>query len=115
MNELESRRRIISYLGAAALAPLSPTPALGEGRSPTPRMTEGPFYPRSFPEDSDADLTRVTGRNGRAQGTPLEVSGRVVDRTGRAPHIHFTVAQGERVAATLSRIPSSSILLGETR
>jgi protocatechuate 3,4-dioxygenase beta subunit len=26
----------------------------------------------------------VTGRNGRAQGTPLEVTGRVVDRTGRA-------------------------------
>lgn len=84
MDKFDSRRRIIGYLGAAALAPLVPTPALGEGRAPTPRMTEGPFYPRMFPEDSDADLTRVTGRNARAQGTPLEVFGRVVDRTGRA-------------------------------
>lgn len=79
-----SRRRVIGYLGAAALAPLVPTPALGEGRAPTPRMTEGPFYPRMFPEDSDADLTRVAGRAGRARGTPLEVTGRVVDRAGRA-------------------------------
>lgn len=84
MNRFDSRRRLIGCLGVAALAPLLPTPALGQGRSPTPPMTEGPFYPRSFPEDSDADLTRVTGRNGRAQGTPLEVSGRIVDRTGRA-------------------------------
>jgi protocatechuate 3,4-dioxygenase beta subunit len=84
MGRFDSRRRVIGYLGAAALAPLVPTPALGEGRAPTPRMTEGPFYPRIFPDDSDADLTRVAGRAGRAQGTPLEVSGRVVDRSGRA-------------------------------
>lgn len=83
-EKLHTRRRVIGYLGAAALAPLVPTPALAEERAPTPRMTEGPFYPRMFPDDSDADLTRVAGRAGRAQGTPLEVSGRVVDRSGRA-------------------------------
>jgi len=84
MNRFDSRRRVIGYLGAAALAPLVPTPSLADGRALTPPMTEGPFYPRMFPDDSDADLTRVTGRNGRAQGTSLEVTGRVVDRTGRA-------------------------------
>ena len=84
MGTFESRRRIIGYLGVAAVAPLVPTPALGQDRAPTPRMTEGPFYPQMLPDDSDADLTRVTGRSGRAQGTPLGVTGRVVDRSGRA-------------------------------
>ena len=77
------RRRIVTLLGAAMLAPLAATPALGEELAPTPRSTEGPFYPRSFPADTDADLTRVEGRAGRAMGTPLEVSGRVLDRSGR--------------------------------
>ena len=84
MNRFDSRRRVIGYLGAAALVPLVPTPSLADGRALTPPMTEGPFYPRMFPDDSDADLTRVAGRNGRAQGRPLEVSGRVMDRAGRA-------------------------------
>lgn len=80
---IHSRRRLIGFMGAAALAPLLPTPVLADDRPPTPRMTEGPFYPRNFPADSDADLTSVAGTPGRAQGTPLEVSGRVLDRSGR--------------------------------
>jgi protocatechuate 3,4-dioxygenase, beta subunit len=83
MKRSDSRRRLIGYLGVAALAPLLPTPLLADDRPPTPPMTEGPFYPRMFPEDSDADLTRVAGRAGVAQGTPLEVTGRVLDRSGR--------------------------------
>jgi protocatechuate 3,4-dioxygenase beta subunit len=77
------RRRIVTFIGAAMLAPLAATPALGEDLPPTPRSTEGPFYPQSLPADSDADLTRVQGRADRARGTPLEVSGRVLDRSGR--------------------------------
>jgi protocatechuate 3,4-dioxygenase beta subunit len=46
-------------------------------------MTEGPFYPRTFPQDVDGDLTRVTGRARAADGMPLAVSGRIVDRAGR--------------------------------
>ena len=69
--------------GFAAVAPLVATPVLADERPPTPRMTEGPFYPNTFPRDVDADLTRVEGRAGVAQGTSLEVTGRVVDRTGR--------------------------------
>ena len=77
------RRRVLSWIGAAALAPLAATPALADERPATPRMTEGPFYPRTFPRDVDADLTRVEGRSGSARGTVLDVSGRVVDRAGR--------------------------------
>ena len=77
------RRKFIFLMSAAAVAPLSLTPALADDHPPTPRMTEGPFYPRSFPADSDADLTQVQGRASRAKGPILEVSGRVVDRRGR--------------------------------
>ena len=83
MKHSMQRRRVLAWMGAAALAPLAPTPILADDRPPTPRMTEGPFYPRSLPRDSDADLTRVEGRTGRAEGTPLAVSGRVLDRGGR--------------------------------
>jgi len=79
------RRRLITWMGAAAVAPLAVTPVLADDRPPTPRMTEGPFYPRTFPEDADADLTQVGGRAARAAGTALQVSGRVIDRAGR-PH-----------------------------
>ena len=78
-----ARRRVILWLGATALGPLAVTPVLAEDRPPTPRLTEGPFYPNTFPRDTDADLTHVEGRAGVAQGTVLDVSGRVVDRTGR--------------------------------
>ena len=77
------RRRVLQWIGAGALAPLIPTPALADDRPSTPRMTEGPFYPRTFPADVDADLTRVMGRSGSAQGTALEVMGQVVDRGGK--------------------------------
>ena len=83
MHPSPQRRRIVLALATLAAAPLVPTPALADERRPTPRMTEGPFYPRSLPSDEDADLTQVKGRSGKAQGTALQVSGRVLDRSGR--------------------------------
>jgi len=83
MDRMKERRRVLAWMGAAALAPLAITPALGaDEQPPTPRLTEGPFYPRSFPKDSDADLTRVEGHASRAMGAVLAVSGRIVDRRG---------------------------------
>jgi protocatechuate 3,4-dioxygenase beta subunit len=76
------RRRVLSWIGASALAPLAVTPALAEDHAPTPPMTEGPFYPRSFPKDTDADLTRIEGHVAAAQGIVLDLSGRVLDRSG---------------------------------
>ena len=80
---IHERRRILVWLGASALAPLAPTPTLADDRKPTPRMTEGPFYPTSLPTDTDGDLTKVAGQPRAAEGTPLEVTGRVLDRSGR--------------------------------
>ncbi len=41
----------------------------------TPPQSEGPFYPRSLPEDSDADLTVLDGR--RTDGEVIEMVGRM--------------------------------------
>jgi protocatechuate 3,4-dioxygenase beta subunit len=77
-----NRRIFLLRTGFAVMAPLAATPALADDHPLTPRMTEGPFYPNTFPKDIDADLTRIEGRTGVAQGTILDVSGRVVDRSG---------------------------------
>ena len=74
-----SRRGLI--LGAGAATALISMPALA--RTLTPRSTEGPFYPRRLPLDRDADLTRVAGRTGAAQGTVVNLTGRVVDPADR--------------------------------
>jgi len=49
---------------------------------PTSSQDLGPFYPVLRSRDSDADLTRVRGARGIAQGTPINVVGRVLDRNG---------------------------------
>ena len=42
----------------------------------------GPFYPIVRPTDSDVDLTWVKGRDARAAGQVIEISGRVYDVKG---------------------------------
>ena len=49
----------------------------------TPGQTSGPFYPRRFPSDSDADLTIMRG-GGRAMGDVLEVTGRILSAQGQS-------------------------------
>lgn len=67
--------------GALALGPVRPAHA--SALTPTPRVSEGPFYPQSFPADVDNDLTRVAGKSGSAKGTVLDVTGRVLDTSGK--------------------------------
>ncbi len=77
-----TRRRLMqSALSVAALGAAAPARAARLVR--TPRQTAGPFYPDSFPLDSDNDLVQVEGREGRAQGTVAYLSGRVLDDQGR--------------------------------
>ena len=47
----------------------------------TPAQTEGPYYPRAKPAETDPDLTRLG--NGAAAGEVLLLSGRVIDAAGQ--------------------------------
>jgi protocatechuate 3,4-dioxygenase, beta subunit len=80
-----SRREFLLTTSAAAvtLALGNARPAHASALTPTPRVSEGPFYPQSFPADVDNDLTRVAGKNAAAKGTVLDVTGRVIDTSGK--------------------------------
>jgi len=77
---LPRRHVIASGLSTAAL--VAATPAFA-ALKPTPRQTRGPFYPETFPLDSDNDLVRVTGRAAQAMGEVTHLSGRVLDTDGK--------------------------------
>ncbi|MNO90625.1 Protocatechuate 3,4-dioxygenase beta chain [compost metagenome] len=49
---------------------------------PTPRQTEGPFYPDRLPLDRDNDLVRVDGAAAAALGTVVQMHGRILDTRG---------------------------------
>src|SRR5262249_45212801 len=75
------RRGLLMGAGASLLAP----PGFATTRSPlmlTPGQTEGPFYPLSFPEDTDSDLVRVRGQATQAVGQVTHILGRVLNRLG---------------------------------
>jgi protocatechuate 3,4-dioxygenase beta subunit len=46
----------------------------------TPAQPEGPFYPREFPKETDADLLHYSGAT--AKGKALELTGRVLQSDG---------------------------------
>ena len=48
----------------------------------TPGQSLGPFYPSKIPLDSDADLTVVSGRDGRATGEITNLFGQVFTTDG---------------------------------
>jgi protocatechuate 3,4-dioxygenase beta subunit len=73
------RRSLIIGASAALIG----APALLRASTmPTPRATEGPFYPTTLPLDSDNDLVSVTGQQAKARGTIAHVAGRVLDGAG---------------------------------
>src|SRR6202162_3668693 len=78
------RRKILmmSAVLAGARVPLSPKLAAAEATwQRTPTQILGPFYPLSeLPQTSN--LTRVSGRSGRAEGQVLNVIGRVLNLAG---------------------------------
>lgn len=72
-RSIDPARRAIVLGGASLLM-------LGVARAatvPTPRQSEGPFYPRSLPADRDFDLTEFGG--GPPEGEVIDVVGRVTD------------------------------------
>lgn len=74
----------MSVFAILALFALAHAGAQAPALMPTPSQPEGPFYPKTFPADRDADLTQVEGRSARAKGTVLYLSGRALARDGRA-------------------------------
>ncbi len=58
------------------------TPAIADIHHPTPEQTSGPFFPEHNQLDKDADLTRVQGRSGKAEGDVIFVSGKILDVFG---------------------------------
>jgi protocatechuate 3,4-dioxygenase beta subunit len=79
---LPNRRQVAAALVAlpAIWTGLRAQPAAA--RQPTPRQTEGPFYPVNLPRDSDFDLLR-NGSLAYARGQPAWVEGSVTDLQGK--------------------------------
>jgi protocatechuate 3,4-dioxygenase beta subunit len=77
------RRQMLIGATAAVLAPSLPA-LLAASSDPivTPGQTEGPFYPVSFPADTDNDLVRVQGRAAQAMGQVAHIGGRVLNKRG---------------------------------
>lgn len=77
-----ARRRLLLASAATLAAPAWITPAFAlTPLRPTPRQTEGPFYPVALPADSDFDLLR-NGQVNYRQGQPAWVEGVVTDTRG---------------------------------
>lgn len=53
------------------------------GLTPTPKQPLGPFYPVTYPLDSNADLTFVEGKQKKALGQIVFISGIVADESCR--------------------------------
>jgi protocatechuate 3,4-dioxygenase, beta subunit len=85
------RRTLLLAASAAPLVALGSLPGLaraagGTALPLTPRQSEGPFYPQqSFfaaRTDLDADLLQISGSAAAARGTPMQLSGRVLNARG---------------------------------
>ena len=78
-----SRRAAIAQIvaGSGLVAAGAYGPA--RARAPTPFQVAGPFYPLRRPADLDSDLTLVAGHDGRAAGTAIELTGRVLTSRGQ--------------------------------
>jgi protocatechuate 3,4-dioxygenase, beta subunit len=78
------RRDALIGLTALAAAPLLPAPARAQAKpEPTPRATEGPFYPKDWRGDVDNDLVTVQGEAAKALGQIVHIQGRVLDLSGQ--------------------------------
>ena len=83
------RRAAMTAIAGALVAPMIGAQPLvaSTPRRPTPEQSLGPFYPRTpaeMPKETDADLLGMDGDRVLAKGTPLYLTGRVVNRNGQA-------------------------------
>lgn len=76
-----SRRKFFIF-GSSAGISAAGSAAGAEKLKPTPKQTEGPFYPIQAQKDKDFDLTQVEGKEGVAKGEQVSIIGQVVDTEG---------------------------------
>src|SRR5678816_1755323 len=93
-----SRRMAMAGAMAAPMvaeAALTQTALAQAKLKPTGQETLGPFYPVRAPASHDTDLTHYPGRRGgRALGQVIQLTGRVLDMSGRPlPQAALTVWQ----------------------
>ncbi len=81
-QRLLGRRALTAALIAAPALWLGPRAQPAPVRRPTPAQTEGPFYPLTFPKDSDHDLLR-NGTLDYTSGQSAWLEGSVSDLTGK--------------------------------
>ena len=77
---IPQRRLFLGTLAAAALTPYHVFAAADF--QPTPKQTEGPFYPTKLPVDTDNDLIVINDSKNKASGTITHLTGRILDRDG---------------------------------
>ena len=81
-----TRRGLLTVSAAITGVGLTGVTTLAFGQVPRIRPTNeqvlGPFYPMSLPADQDADLTIIAGKDARALGQVLYVSGLVTNLRG---------------------------------
>ena len=85
MTSQYSRRHIVAGLALAGLAPgLAPGIGIAAPLAPTPRQSEGPFYPNddAKPGDRDWDLVELNGQAIDTEADILDLSGRVLTPDG---------------------------------
>src|SRR5580658_3848361 len=78
-----SRRDAVVGAFAASVAVTAVTAKAEDKLEPTGQETLGPFYPVRAPVTHDLDLTHYPGRQGRALGQVVQITGRVLDTSGR--------------------------------
>ena len=89
MSEQEktvSRRQLLEMAGLLSAVTVSGTAvslfAQEVKRRRTPNEVLGPFYPVAKPLDQDADLTVIAGKQERAKGKVIHLTGRVLNTKG---------------------------------
>jgi protocatechuate 3,4-dioxygenase, beta subunit len=78
-----SRRDALVGAFATSLAGSAVMTHAQEHLEPTGQETLGPFYPVRAPVSHDLDLTHYPGRQGRALGQLVQITGRILDTSGR--------------------------------
>ncbi|HUQ72547.1 MAG TPA: protocatechuate 3,4-dioxygenase [Planctomycetaceae bacterium] len=78
---MSSRRQFLQH-AAFVTAAFTVRGAFAEMLLPTPRMTEGPFYPDKLPLDLDNDLIRINDSTTPAVGEITNLTGRVLSASG---------------------------------